>query len=129
MPRSDAADLRDVVTLEGELARREADLDSLLRRQAELSQLTQLATVTVTFVSPDDVTARAGERDVGFLVGLRAGWDAFLEVALVALTVAGALLPFALAAGLVLVPLALALRARGRSRTTPADRPAPAPPG
>jgi hypothetical protein len=30
----DAADLRDVVTLEGELARREADLDSLLRRQA-----------------------------------------------------------------------------------------------
>jgi hypothetical protein len=61
----DAADLRDVVTLGSELARREADLDSLLRRQAELSQLTQLATVTVTFVSPDDAAARAAEREIG----------------------------------------------------------------
>jgi hypothetical protein len=78
-----------------------------------------------------DVEARVATQraSIARLRVLLEGWDAFLEVALVALTVAGALLPFALAAGLVLVPLALALRARGRSRATPADRPAPAPPG
>jgi Domain of unknown function (DUF4349) len=47
-----AADIDDVVRIESELAARESELDSLLRRQEELAKLTALATVTVTFLGP-----------------------------------------------------------------------------
>jgi hypothetical protein len=94
-----ASDIDDVVRIESELAQREAELDSLLQRQEELSGLTALATVTVTFVSTGE-----DEADLGFLTGLRGGWDAFVEGAKVASAIIGAILPFAIAALVVGLP-------------------------
>jgi Domain of unknown function (DUF4349) len=71
-----AADIDDVVRIESELATREAELDSLLLRQEELAKLTTLATVTVTFIASGST-----DDDVGFVSGLRAGWNALVDAA------------------------------------------------
>ncbi|MFW5899018.1 MAG: DUF4349 domain-containing protein, partial [Jiangellaceae bacterium] len=82
---AEASDIGDVVQIESELARREAELDSLLQRQATLSDLTSLATVTVTFHEPGE--GPEGEPPATFLSGLSTGWNLFVQT----LTVAGAI--------------------------------------
>ena len=109
-----ANDIDDVVRIESELAQREAELDSLLQRQEELSGLTALATVTVTFVSTAE-----DEADLGFLTGLRGGWDAFVEAAKVATAIIGAILPFAIAAAVIGLPLWMGLRRHRRMAPAP----------
>lgn len=125
-----ASDLDDVVRIESELARREADLDSLLQRQATLSDLTSLATVTVTFHQP-------GEPDDDpfpptFLAGLRTGWNAFVETIAAAGGLVGVALPFIAAAAVVGVPVWLVWRRRrmpplGTATTPPAPAAADGP--
>ena len=110
-----ASDIDDVVRIESELAQREAELDSLLQRQEELSGLTALATVTVTFVSTGEDKA-----DLGFLTGLRGGWDAFVEAAKVATAIIGAILPFAIAASVIGLPFWIGLRRHRRAAPAPA---------
>jgi hypothetical protein len=105
----------EVVQVESELARREADLESLEAQLKRLRDLTDLATIQVHLSSPDHRPAPAPEEDhLGFLSGLRGGWDAFVGILVVALTVLGALVPFAVTAALVGVPLLLLWRARHR---------------
>jgi Domain of unknown function (DUF4349) len=108
-----AADIDDVVRIESELATREAELDSLLLRQEELAKLTTLATVTVTFIASGST-----DDDVGFVSGLRAGWNALVDAAKVTMAILGALLPFGIVAAAVGVPAWWALRRR--RRTVPA---------
>lgn len=122
-----ASSINDLVTLENEVGRREADLASLEAKKRRLADLTALSTVTVTFVGPEAAAAE-DETELGFLAGLRGGWTAFLGALRVGLTVLGAVLPFALAIG---VPVALVLilaRRRGR-RTPPAGPALPEPAG
>jgi hypothetical protein len=101
-----------------ELATREADLDSLLRRQEELAELTSLATVTVTFVATDSLV---DEADVSFVSGLRGGWNALVDAATVATAGIGALLPFAVVAAALGVPVWWVLHRRRRVAPTPPD--------
>lgn len=120
-----ATTIGDLVNLENEVGRREADLASLEAKKRRLADLTALSTITVTFVGPDASTAGQEEKsELGFLVGLRGGWKAFLGAVRVALTVLGALLPFLVVIG---VPVALLLRwsRRRRARRTPPAGPAP----
>lgn len=118
----DRADsIRDIVAIEAQLTRRQADLDSLVKRQASLRDQTSMSTVTVSI----DRTAPKKEKDddrAGFLAGLSDGWRALAGFAVVLVTVAGVLLPWALAALLVGWPLwllgrRLGLRARIPART------------
>lgn len=120
-----AENLDAVIRIETEIARREADLDSLVRRQAELGDLVRLATLTVTFVPPQSEANATDKEQLGFVEGLRGGWRALSEVALVTATIADALLPFAVLAALVGVPLLWLLRQRRRSA---APQPQPQPP-
>jgi hypothetical protein len=111
----EARTIGEVVQVEAELARREADLESLQAQLARLQDVTDLATVDVTFLAPHRPAPEPGEEDeLGFLSGLRGGWDALVGVVLVALTVLGALLPFAVAAAVVGLPAYVLLRARRR---------------
>ncbi|MFD2766914.1 DUF4349 domain-containing protein [Micromonospora eburnea] len=119
-----ATSINDLVTLENEVGRREADLASLEAKKRRLADLTALSTITVTFVGPQAVTVTEDDDELGFLVGLRGGWSAFLSTLSVALTVLGAVLPFALVIG---VPVAVLIRL-ARRRTPPAG-PAPMVPG
>lgn len=117
----DATKIEQIIDIETELAEREADLDALLSRQEELSALTSMATVAVTFHKSDvEVTAAEDEDEQGFLVGLRNGWDGFAAFVTVLLTAVGAVLPFAVAAGLLAVPAWYIRRARKGAGATPA---------
>jgi Domain of unknown function (DUF4349) len=117
-----AADVDDVVRIESELATREAELDSLLLRQEELAKLTALATVTVTFIAFGNADDDA---DVGFVSGLRAGWNALVDAAKVTMAILGALLPFAIVVAAVGVPAWWALRRRRRTVPTAPDPQSP----
>jgi hypothetical protein len=112
-----AKTLADLVSLENEVAKREADLASLEAKKRRLDDLTALSTITVTFLGPD---AAAAEPRTGFLAGLSAGWRSFVASFQVLLTVLGALLPWiVLLGGPIVAALWLARRWRRRGGPGP----------
>ncbi|MFE0461501.1 DUF4349 domain-containing protein [Kitasatospora sp. NPDC058965] len=119
----DAKSLADVVSLEGELSKRESDLESLQRQAQELATKTSLSSVTLEFSTeerpappPPPARPRPGFwGSVGH--ALLVGWHALVAVVralLVALATVG---PFLL----VLAPIAWVARRRLRGRRTPQD--------
>lgn len=117
-----ATKLSDVVTLEGELSSRQADLESLLAQQASLKDRTSLATITLT-LSETPVKQVEKDDDPGFVDALAGGWDAFVTMLRWIAVAFGAILPFAAGAALLLVLWALwvrLLRARFPRRPAPA---------
>ena len=93
-------DLQQVITLESELSRRQADLDSLEQRLAKLDAMTTMSDVTVTLWT--DATTPV-QTDNGFTGGLRTAWESLLGSLTVILTGLAALLPWLV----LLVPLTL----------------------
>jgi hypothetical protein len=119
---SKAIDLGQVVQLEGEVSRREADLESLQSQMDALNISVERSTLAVSLSTPgnDPVTAS------GFLAGLRSGWGAFTSSAGGLLIAVGAVLPFAVFFALVGAPI---WWSRSRRRTSPPPvTPAPAAP-
>ncbi|NAZ76923.1 DUF4349 domain-containing protein, partial [Kineococcus sp. T13] len=108
-----ATTIPDVLALEGEIARRQADLEALQARQRVLADQVALATVEVSLTA-GALPARSAAAP-GFRGGLAAGWRALGESARVVALALGAVLPFALPAALVAAPL---LVVRRRRRTT-----------
>ncbi|MCX5375228.1 DUF4349 domain-containing protein [Streptomyces sp. NBC_00091] len=107
-----ASALSDVVMLEGELSRRQSDLESLLAQQNALKDQTALGTITVSVSEPAAVPVKEKEAEPGLGDALGGGWSVFTTlVRYLALAVA-AVLPFAIAAAL----LALGFRAYRRVR-------------
>ncbi len=117
MARADT--IGEVISVETELTRREADLEALLAKQKSLASQTELATLTVTLVRPGEAPAPQ-DPDRGFLSGLSDGWNAFTATLSIVLTAIGALLPFLLAIALVTVPVMALVR---RFRRTPEAAP------
>lgn len=110
-----AASIRDIVSLENELARREADLGSLEQQQDYLSDQTSMATITIAIERTDpDAPAPEEDRD-GFVGGLDRGWDAFTDAAEAGLTGLGLALPFAAVGAAAAGGLVIARRRRGRT--------------
>lgn len=107
-----ATKLSDIVSLEGELSRREADLEALQTQLATLKDAVALSPVTVRLTT--DVAPVPEPAPTGFVAGLTAGWRAFTSSVTVVLTGLGALLPFAGLAALVGVPAVLWWRRRPR---------------
>ncbi|GIF70486.1 DUF4349 domain-containing protein [Asanoa siamensis] len=113
-----AKTINDLVSLENELGKREADLASLEGKKRRLDDLTALSTITATLLGPEaQAPAPPPEERSGFLGGLSAGWDAFLATVGVVLTVLGALVPWLVLAGLGLLVYVFVRRAR-RGRPT-----------
>ena len=120
-----ATKLGDVVALEAELSRRQADLEATQSQLAALEDSVALSPVDVR-LSTDEQVLEEADDSTGFLAGLEAGWTAFTGSVTVLLTLVGAILPFAVVAALVLVPVLVWLRRRtGRA---PVQQPVPAPP-
>ncbi|MFF9623007.1 DUF4349 domain-containing protein [Streptomyces griseosporeus] len=108
-----ATRLSDVVELEGELSRRQADLEALLARQASLKDRTSLATITLSLSeTPTGATPR--DDDPSFVDALAGGWDAFVTVLRWVVVVFGAVLPFAVALGLLVLGWVRGVRPRRR---------------
>ncbi|RKN43474.1 DUF4349 domain-containing protein [Micromonospora endolithica] len=122
---SRATSIGDLVSLENELARREADLASLEAKKRRLADLTALSTITVSLVGPD-ARPLEDETEAGFVAGLKGGWKVFLTSMTVLLTVLGALLPWLVAFGVPLGVLWWFLRRRRQRRPTVGLPPLPA---
>lgn len=119
-----AQSIRDIVSIEAQLTRRQAELDSLKQQQAYLADQTSLSTITVFLEQKPEPSKKKVEADdaAGFLAGLRSGWDALKTLTTGVTTVVGALLPFTVLLLLVGVPTWLLLRRRvsaGRPGRTP----------
>ena len=116
---SQSGDVAQLALVEGELARREAELEALLGQQRVLRDQVDLATLTVHMSeqeapSPSDDTP-------GFADGLRRGWVAAVDGVRIGLAVAGFVLPFAVPAALVAL---VALSVRRWQRRPPTTAPA-----
>lgn len=111
-----ADSLQQIIWIESQLTQRQADLDSLKSQQAWLSDQTTLSTITVDIERTAEPEKEADAKDAGFLAGLRGGLSA-LEASVTALaTIVGALLPWAIVAALLAVPVRLLLRRSLRRR-------------
>ncbi|MEJ3742072.1 DUF4349 domain-containing protein [Actinomycetes bacterium KLBMP 9797] len=113
-----AKSLSDLVMLEGEVAKREADLASLEAKKRRIDDLTALSTITLELRAP------APEQDdeevpLGFLSGFKGGWTALVAALVVGVTVLGALLPWLVTLGVPALG-AVWLTRRLRRRTRPA---------
>jgi hypothetical protein len=109
-----AVDLNEVIAIESQLARRQADFDALKSTQAWLKSQTTLSTITLHIQLTEET--EEDEEATGFMGGLERGWDG-LVAALVGLgTLLGLLLPFAGVVALLGIPLWLALRGVRRRR-------------
>ncbi|MBB5790897.1 DUF4349 domain-containing protein [Jiangella mangrovi] len=116
---AEATQLADVVSIESELAGREADLDALLSRQEQLAGLTAMATITLQLFENGEEPVQPDDDDGGFLAGLSGGWDAFVTVGGGFLTALGAVLPFAAVAALVGIPAWQITKRRRGQRAAP----------
>jgi len=88
-----AVSIGDVVAIESELARREADLDALTGRLAVLKDQVALSTLTVDLRTPSSPPV-VDDRAAGFSDGLAAGWRGLAALGTAVAAVIGFLLPF-----------------------------------
>ncbi|MCT7356483.1 DUF4349 domain-containing protein, partial [Streptomyces sp. 15-116A] len=114
-----ATKLSDVVTLEGELSTRQADLESLLAQQKSLKDRTSLATITLS-LSEKPVKEAEKDEDPGFLDALAGGWNAFVTMLRWVVVAIGAVLPFAAVTVLLLLLWLKVVRPRLPRRPEPA---------
>lgn len=108
-----ATKIEDIVALESELSRRQADLESLEAQLRNLKDQVAMSPISVQLSADRSQLADSGG---GFLSGLKAGWKAFTASVVILLTALGALLPFLVALAIVVVPLVWFLRQRNAKR-------------
>jgi hypothetical protein len=114
-----ATDIADVISIESELAEREANLESLQQQQAALRGQVALSTISLSLTAV--TTGAAGPepvaQDSGFVAGLKSGWSTLLGVLGGFSVVLGAVLPFLpLIAAAGLLGWWLIRRTRGRDQ-------------
>lgn len=120
-----AGSVSGLLSVQDQISQEEASLEALQSQQRALAGETTYATVSMVILGPPP--AHYGQHHhkatVGFLGGLGAGWHALRKVVGAVLTVAGAVLPFAVILALVLAAAYAARRwlARRRAGTSPAQ--------
>jgi hypothetical protein len=115
-----AKTLNELVMLEGEVAKREADLASLTAKKRRLADLTALSTITAVLLDPEAVKETGDDDPAGFLGGLKGGWEALVASLAVLLTVVGALLPWVIAIGLPIWGIVVLYRRYAKRNPRPA---------
>ena len=108
-----AKDLGQVVALESELSRREADLEAMQSQLDALTTSVERSTLAVSLSTPGNEPVTVN----GFMAGLRSGWDAFTASASALLRGVGALLPFAVFFALLGAPVLVWWRRRGANHS------------
>ena len=119
-----AQSIRDIVDIESELTRRQADLDSLKSQQAYLADQTAMSTITVHLEQKHEPAKEPDTEEAGFLPGLEGGWGALVAFGTVLATILGALLPWLVVLTVPGIPAWLVVRRMVRRRpvaSTPAE--------
>jgi hypothetical protein len=122
-----ATGIADVISIESELANREADLESLQQQQAALSGQVAMSTISlsITAITTDPQPTEPVTQDNPFITGLNSGWAALVGFAGWVGGVFGALLPFLpLLAGVAVLAWWLLRRTRRRRAAAAATPPA-----
>lgn len=112
-----ARSLKDIIWIESQLTRRQAELDSLKSQQAWLSDQTSDSTITIDIERKHAAEEAKEDGDAGFLTGLKSGMSALGEFATALATITGALLPFAIVLAIFGSPVWLFVRRSARRRT------------
>src|SRR5215472_13716697 len=103
---SHAGTVSGLLTVQEQINQEEASLEALQSQQRALARETTYATISMTVIGPPPAHA-TGHRQhqglAGFLGGLAAGWRGLRVVVAALLTLAGAVLPFAIPLGLAAV--------------------------
>lgn len=116
-----ATSLNEVISIESQLSRRQADLDSLEAQQKYLADQTSLSTINVYLTVPEKKHVARKKHDDGFLSGLHSGWRHLGSSTSKVLTGVGAVIPFGALLALIGFPAWMAWR-----RRTPGAAPSPA---
>jgi hypothetical protein len=111
-----ATTIGEIMSVEHQLASRQAELDSLKQQQKWLSDQTSLSTIQLTLTRPE---AKDSDSDSGFLSGLDDGWHALGRTAVALGTAVGAVLPFAAVIALIGVPAWAVFRRRRTAAPVP----------
>ena len=122
---AEAKTLKDIIWIESQLTNRQAELDSLKSQQSWLADQTSLSTITVDISTPsvDEVVEEdTDDSPAGFLAGLRGGTQALGATFAVVTTLLGALLPFAVVALVLGLPVWLVVRRRRSAAAPPASQ-------
>jgi hypothetical protein len=98
-----SGDVAQLASVEGELARREQELEAMLGQQRVLEDQVSLGTLTVEL--SEDEPPKPDEDAAGFRDGLRLGWVWLVDGGRAALAALGFLLPLAVPALVIGVPL------------------------
>ncbi len=123
-----AQSISDIIRIEGQLTRRQADLESLERRLSYLNNQTSMSTISVNISLPPPAKEKEKKEEpeeAGFLAGLEDGWKALKSFGTDTATLTGKALPFAGVLLVIGLPLLLVVR---RLRRRDDDAPAPAAP-
>jgi hypothetical protein len=113
-----ATNVGEVVAIEAELVRREAEVEALEGQLRVLRAQVDLATITLTLSRAPAAPVEPEAEATGFVAGLERGWEALVAVADAGATAAGAVLPFAVVAGAGAL-VVVAVRRRQRARRPP----------
>jgi hypothetical protein len=97
-----ATELTDVVTLEGELDTRQAELEALKAQQQSLEERTSMSTITLV-LAETEVKREQKDDETSFTEALAGGWNAFVTTVHWIAVVLGAILPFAVTLALLIV--------------------------
>ena len=118
---AEATSLKNLIWIESQLTTRQAELDSLKSQQSWLTDQTSLSTITVDISKKKAEVVEEEKEDepAGFLTGLSGGMKALTGTLVALATVLGALLPFAVLALVIGLPVWLVVRRR-RSEQVPA---------
>lgn len=107
---AEATDLTDLVLLEGEVTRRQTELEILLARQADLEGRVEMATVTIDVYSPGETP----DTDRGVIDGFVDGWQALVGVAAALAWFAAVSSPFVAAVAVIAGMVVVVARRRSR---------------
>jgi hypothetical protein len=115
----EAEDISDIITLENELARRQAELQSLEAQQRGLDDQVSMSTIDLSLTTEPVVVV--DDSPETFWDGLVSGWNGLVAFLSGALVILGVILPWAALGGLIF----LSVIAVTRARTSRAGRRAP----
>ncbi|WP_291381698.1 DUF4349 domain-containing protein [Demequina sp.] len=106
----EAEDISDIITLENELARRQAELQSLEARQRGLDDQVSMSTIDLSLTTEPVVVV--DDSPETFWDGLVSGWDGLVAFLSGALVILGVILPWAALGGLIFLSVTAVVRAR-----------------
>jgi hypothetical protein len=125
-----AQSISDIIRIESQVSRRQADLESLERRLSYLNDQTSMSTISVNTSLPPKEKKEEKKKDepeeAGFFAGLEDGWNALKDFGTATATVTGKLLPFGVVLLIIGGPILLLVRRLRRRDADAPDLPTPA---